>query len=73
MYDFYEIPLFLLTQQVDCEGSSLVPSLFIARGISLVKGVFKFDSVRQDLGMANQIAEQCLRHRLYLKTSAMLT
>ena len=27
-----------------------------------VKHVFNFDSVRQDLGVANQIAEQCLRH-----------
>ena len=34
---------------------------------NLVKCVFNFGSMRQDVGMANQIAEQCLRHWLYLK------
>ena len=43
---------------------SLVPSpFFIARGKKgLVKRVFNFGSVRQDLDAANQIAERQLRH-----------
>ncbi len=40
---------------------------------NLVKCVFNFGSVRQDVGMANQIAEQCLRHWLYLKKISILT
>ena len=40
--------------------------------MSLVKRVFNFGSERQDLGAANQIAEQYLRHRLYLKKVVML-
>ncbi len=38
---------------------NLVPSLFIARGKSLVKCVFKFGSMRPDLTTPNQIAERC--------------
>ena len=44
---------------------SLVPSLFYRRVTqkkSLVKCVFNFSSVQQDLDEANQIAKQCLRH-----------
>ena len=37
-------------------------SPFIARGKSLVKHVFNFGSVRQDLDTPNQIAERCLCH-----------
>ena len=32
---------------------------------SLVKRVFNFGSVHQDLGVTNQIAERCLHHGLY--------
>ena len=42
---------------------SLVPSLFYrTRKKSLVKCIFNFGSMRQDLDAANQIAEQSLRH-----------
>ena len=34
---------------------------------NLVKCVFNFGSMRQDVGMANQIAEQCLHHWLYFE------
>ena len=43
--------------------ASLVPSLiYHTRKKSLVKRIFNFGSVRQDLDAANQIAEQSLRH-----------
>ena len=42
---------------------SLVPSLYVAREKkSLVKCIFNFGSVQQDLDTANQIAEWCLGH-----------
>ena len=54
-------------------GGSLVPSLYRMWKKNLVKCVFNFGSVRQDVGVANQIAEQCLRHWLYLKKIGILT
>ena len=52
---------------------SRVQPLYRTQKKSLLKRVFNFGSVRQDLGAANQIAEQCLRHGLYLKKIVMLT
>ena len=54
-------------------GESHAQPLYRTQKKSLVKRVFNFGSMCQDLSAANQIAEQCLRHRLYLKKIVMLT
>ena len=54
-------------------GGSLVPTLYHTRKKSLVKRVFNFGSVQQDLDAANQIAERSLCHGHVRKKIARLT
>ena len=71
-----QLPEALESKEVDGGrgAHSLVPSLFYCTWKkTLVKRVFNFVSVRQDLDVANQIAEQCLRHGHAWKKIAIVT
>ena len=54
-------------------GVVLYPASLSHAEKNLVKCVLNFGSVRQDVDVANQIAEQCLCHWLYLKKISILT